>query len=304
MDGVLLIDKPEGPTSHDVVDRLRRILGVRRIGHFGTLDPFASGLLVVGVGRATRLCPFFSASDKTYEGRLRFGIATDTYDRTGRPTSSASPPWPDAAALDGAISNFVGEISQLPPPFSAKKLRGRPLYAFARRGQETERRPCPVTVWTFDRVSYVPPDLAFRVRCSSGTYIRALAHDLGARLGCGAHLTDLVRLAAGPYNREESLTLETIQAMEEEGHAAAALRPLETLLLHFPKAVLTPEGMALVGNGRSIGRAFVAASEEGEPGPGAPGPLPVRLFSPDGRLAALARPGPDGTTLAPFLVLI
>jgi tRNA pseudouridine55 synthase len=304
MDGVLLIDKPEGPTSHDVVARLRRILGVRKIGHFGTLDPFASGLLVVGVGRATRLCPFFSVSDKTYEGRLRFGIATDTYDRTGRPTSSAPPPWPDAAAVDGAISGFVGEISQLPPPFSAKKLRGRPLYAFARRGQETERRPCPVTVWMFDRISYDPPDLAFRVRCSSGTYVRSLAHDLGARLGCGAHLTDLVRLAAGPFLREESFPLETIQAMAEEGRVTEVLRPLEGLLPHFPKAVLTPEGMALVGNGRSIGPAFVAASEGGEPGPGAPGPLPVRLFSPDGRLAALARPGPDGATLAPFLVLI
>jgi tRNA pseudouridine55 synthase len=304
MDGLVLARKPEGLTSHDVVARLRRILGVRRVGHFGTLDPFASGLLLVGVGKATRLFPFLSASDKIYEGRIRLGVVTDTYDRTGTPATSPPSSWPDLVSVRKAIDGFVGEIRQLPPPFSAKKHRGEPLYAFARRREEVERRPCLVKVHSFDLKSYAPPDLFFEVTCSAGTYIRSLAHDLGMSLGCGAHLAELIRTASGPYRLEDALSLEAIAALAEENRAGEAVLPLERLLLHFPWAVLTAEGLERIKNGRPVGPGEHSLSGPETVPMARPETSVVRLLSSEGRLVALARPLPGGVTLVPFVVLI
>jgi tRNA pseudouridine55 synthase len=303
MDGLLLVHKPEGPTSHDVVVRLRRILGTSRIGHFGTLDPFASGLLLAGVGKATRLFPFIGASDKTYEGRIRLGVATETYDRTGRVVASGPSTWPDLEAVRSALRGFLGEVRQLPPPFSAKKYQGRPLYAYARRREAVERKPCRVTIRAFDLKEYAPPDLFFEVSCSAGTYIRSLAHDLGSELGCGAHLADLVRTGAGPYRLADAVSLETLADLAAEGRIGEVLLPLERLLLHLPRAGLNPEGWEMVKNGRPLLPSHLASPVERTSLPEGKDALAVRIFNPDGRLVALARPGADGATLLPFLVL-
>jgi len=304
MDGLLLVHKPEGPTSHDVVARVRRIVGFSRVGHFGTLDPFASGLLLVGVGKATRLFPFLGTAEKAYEGRIRLGVATDTYDRTGAVTAETSPPsWPAIEAVRQAMNRFVGAFLQSPPPFSAKKFRGRRLYDYARRGTEVAPSPCPVKVRAFVLKSYSPPDIEFEVNCSSGTYIRSLAHDLGEALGCGAHLASLVRTAVGTYRLADARSLEDLAALAEDRRWPEALLPLAELLPHLPKLVLSARDADRVKNGRLV-TASVPAETAGEADGPSSGAGPVRLFAPDGRLVALARPLPDGTTLAPFLVLV
>jgi tRNA pseudouridine55 synthase len=300
MDGLVLVRKFAGPTSHDIVARLRHILGTRKIGHYGTLDPFAEGLLIAAVGKATRLFPFFGVSDKTYEGRLRLGTSTDTYDFTGRPLDVLSGALPDKAALITAMARFQGDLIQLAPPFSAKKLNGKPLYNYARKRIEVERRPAPIRIDRFVLRSFEPPDLDFEVACSAGTYIRALAHDLGVVLGCGAHLTRLIRTVSGSFRVENARTLEEIEAAFAEGRPDRFLTPLEALLPHFPKAELTAAGRALVRNGRPVDlsdRSVVAAIDSFS----APEAI-IRLFDPEERLIALARRREsDG---APFLVLI
>ena len=305
MDGLILVHKPEGPTSHDIVVRLRRTLGIRRIGHFGTLDPFASGLLLAGVGKATRLFPFFSASDKTYRGRIRLGIATDTYDRTGTVLSRMSPSsWPPVEDVRRAIDGLTGEILQSPPPFSAKKILGRPSYAYARRRLEVEPQPCRVKVHAFLLKNYNPPDVDFEVACSAGTYIRSMARDLGTALGCGAHLADLVRTAVGPYRLEEALSLETLAGLAEEGRGGEALIPLDRLLPHLPRVVLSSEDLLRVKNGRPLAAlpGSLVLLEAGRPPSNEP--PAVRLIGPEGNLVALARFGPGESSLFPFLVLL
>jgi len=212
-EGFLLIDKPAGPTSHDVVDRIRRLSGVRRVGHAGTLDPFATGLLVVGVGRgATRLLGTFLGQDKGYEGVMILGAVSDTQDRTGRLTVDERAEPPDESAVRETLERFVGEYPQVPPMFSAKKIRGRKLYELARAGQEVQRRPVPVRIHRLEMVSYDWPRVAFRVRCSSGTYVRTLAHDIGRSLGVGAYLETLRRTAVGRFRVDQATTLEELES--------------------------------------------------------------------------------------------
>ncbi|HTM69219.1 MAG TPA: tRNA pseudouridine(55) synthase TruB [Candidatus Binatia bacterium] len=217
MDGFLLIDKPEGITSHDVVDRLRRLTGVRRIGHAGTLDPFATGLLVVGVGRgATKRLSEIMGSEKTYEADAVLGAVTATQDRTGEIVevegreSRVERGWPSEAEVRAAMEKFLGPQKQVPPMFSAKKIGGKKLYELARKGEEVVRQPADIVVHAFDLLSYDPPKLAFRVRCSSGTYVRTLAHDLGAALGTGGYLAELRRTAIGSFRVEDAARLEDL----------------------------------------------------------------------------------------------
>lgn len=306
MDGLILARKPRFVTSHDVVARLRTILSQQKIGHFGTLDPLASGLLLTAAGKATKLFPFFSKLDKAYEGRMRLGFSTDTYDNSGRQTSMAIQDMPDAETLLEALKQFEGDITQVPPPFSAKKHLGKPLYVFARQNKPVESRPFRVRVHFLRLRNYSPPYLDFEVKCSSGTYIRALAHDLGQRLGCGAHLTELVRTEIGEYLLRDAITLEEIRELHEAGKTENFLLPLETLLPFFPRATLNETGARLVRNGRPVSQENIAE----------PCPCPsldfisldpeivVRLFSPEGKLIALARPSPAPYLFAPFLVLI
>ncbi|HLV25243.1 MAG TPA: tRNA pseudouridine(55) synthase TruB, partial [Gemmatimonadales bacterium] len=202
---LLLVDKPAGMTSHDVVAVARRTLRERRIGHHGTLDPFATGLLVLLVGRATRLAPWIEGEPKVYRATISFGSETDTHDLTGNVVREA--PLPDAEAIDSAILGLQGRIMQLPPKFSAKKVGGVKAYEAARRGEELELAPVPVTIYEWDIESRSPGELVARITCSGGTYIRALARDLGVNSGSAAHLTGLRRLAAGPLAVTDSVTV-------------------------------------------------------------------------------------------------
>ncbi|MBN2265997.1 MAG: tRNA pseudouridine(55) synthase TruB, partial [Candidatus Aminicenantes bacterium] len=206
-DGLIVIDKPAGPTSHDVVRRVRRALGANRVGHGGTLDPDATGVLLVAVGQATRFFPFLAGEDKVYDGRIRLGFATDTYDASGRRVTDESAEFPDRGELLAAMKAFEGRLLQTPPRFSAKKVAGTPSYKLARAAREFSLAPVTVTVARFDLIGYRPPDVVFEVECSAGTYVRSIAHDLGLRLGCGAHLASLRRTSSGSFGLAEAVPL-------------------------------------------------------------------------------------------------
>ena len=301
-DGLLVIDKPSGLTSHDVVARVRRILGVRRVGHGGTLDPDATGVLLVAVGQATRFFPYLSKEDKVYEGTIRLGFATDTYDASGRPSTEESRDFPSREDLAEAMKNFEGTIHQTPPAYSAKKLDGKPVYKLARAHKEFTLKPSIVTVEWFRLGDYRPPLAVFETKCSSGTYVRSLAHDLGQRLGCGAHLDALRRTSVGPYALGDAVPLATLEEPGGKDLAAALLLPLERLLVGLPAVAVLPEAEVRIRNGAALGSEHL-----GPPLPGAP-PFPreasvLRLIGGSGKLLALARPSPDCESLHPFLVI-
>ena len=205
LNGSILIDKPVGPTSHDVVDLVRRATGLRQVGHAGTLDPFASGLLIVAIGRATKEISRFVGLDKVYEAELKLGATSDTMDRTGQivPTPNVSLVSPES--INEVIAQFRGPQMQTPPMYSAKKIGGKKLYELARQGKTVERAPVPVVISELEVVEYAWPILKIRCRVSSGTYVRVLAHDLGAKLGCGAYLENLRRTAIGQFKVENAL---------------------------------------------------------------------------------------------------
>ncbi len=305
MDGIILVHKPQKFTSHDIVVKLRNIFGYRKIGHFGTLDPLATGLMVVALGKATRLFPFFSKFNKTYIGQIRLGLSTDTYDSLGKPVSSEKKSYPDTDTLLGAMKNFVGEIDQIAPPFSAKKFKGKPLYVFAREKKELKFKSNKVFIHFFQLKKYYPPFLDFKAKCSSGTYIRSLAHDLGQDLGCGAHLSALKRTEVGNFKIKESLSIQKIKKLAEEEKVEDFLIPLELLLPEFPKVILDETGTILAKNGNIIlpdnvikilehEHSRSALSNEGEG--------IYRMFSIEGKLMALARKLPEKKGLHPFLV--
>ncbi|TAK03336.1 tRNA pseudouridine(55) synthase TruB [Patescibacteria group bacterium] len=241
MVGFLLIDKPAGPTSHDIVDAVRRVTGEKRVGHAGTLDPFATGLLIVGVGReATREFPKLVGLDKTYEATMVLGATSDTQDRTGRieptvfdsevaQTRGAVSRQPSADELRDAFMRFTGTIRQTPPMYSAKKVGGRKLYELARQGIEVAREPVDVIVHALELLSHDPPRATIRVSCSSGTYIRTLAHDIGQALGCGAYLETLRRTKIGPFDLSSSVPLATLTKDAVSAH----LQPVSTILSHI-----------------------------------------------------------------------
>ncbi len=212
-DGALLVDKPAGLTSHDVVDRLRRHLSLKKVGHAGTLDPMATGLLVILLGRATKLSDSLMAADKVYAGRIKLGESTDSYDADGELTASLPVPPLDVAALNEVSSTLVGDLLQTPPMVSAVKVKGVPLYKLARKGLEVPREPRLVHVYSFRITTYEEPFADFRVACTKGTYVRSLAHELGEKLGCGAHLAALRRLDSGRFGVSEATPLADLLAM-------------------------------------------------------------------------------------------
>lgn len=209
--GFLLVDKPVGPTSHDIVDKVRRALHTRKVGHAGTLDPFASGLLILAVGSKTKEISNFVGLDKAYETSVRFGATSDTMDRTGKIEQKDCSPV-SQAELESALEKFRGEIDQTPPMYSAKKVGGKKLYELAREGKEIERKPVRVTIHELELVSFSWPTAIIRTRVSSGTYIRALADDIGKALGCGAYLEELRRTKVGTYSVENAVQPENITA--------------------------------------------------------------------------------------------
>jgi tRNA pseudouridine55 synthase len=297
MDGLIPVDKPAGWTSHDVVQKIRSCLGESRVGHFGTLDPLATGLLLVAVGRATRFFPFYSRTDKRYRGRMRLGLSTDTYDVTGKPQGPECFAMPSPEALAEAMARLTGPLLQTPPSFSAKKIGGRPSYELARSNRPISLKPEQVTVHSFSLEAFRPPRADFSVACSSGTYVRALVHDLGADLGCGAHLESLIRLSSGEHTLEDAFRLEDIERWAGLGEHGRFLLPLKSLLPGFPALRLTESGFRSARNGQSLSPADV----EDFPRPAEPGNY--RLFGPGGALAAVARLEAGTSTLVPFLVL-
>jgi tRNA pseudouridine55 synthase len=306
MDGLILVNKPKGITSHDVVAQIRNILGIQKVGHYGTLDPLASGLVVVAVGKTTRLFPFYSKKDKTYTGRIRLGFSTDTYDSTGKPTSSEIKKYPQKAALLNSMKKFVGKIEQVSPAYSAKKYKGKPLYKLVRGKKDYELRSSKISVYFFDLIQFTPPELEFKAGCSSGTYLRSLAHDLGQHLECGAHLSELTRTAIGEYHLDESMDLDKIKHLNEEGKIEEFLIPIESLLPEFPKIILNERGSVLAKNGNKVfpehilkiipDESYVKSTSQTKE-------TYFRMFSLEGKFLALARRTSGKTDFHPFLVI-
>jgi tRNA pseudouridine55 synthase len=332
MDGLLLVDKPAGPTSHDVVARMRRALREKRIGHTGTLDPLATGLLPLVLGKATRLARFLSASDKSYDATIRLGFDTDSADAEGVAVGGIyGGAWPDREAIDAALEPFRGTFMQQPPAFSAKKIDGRRSYAIARAARaqlaradqpaplDPPGRPDPrdppgvpalVSVRThrLEVLSAEADSVTLRVDCSAGFYIRALARDLGERLGTGAHLTALRRMRSGAFDVTQAVTLAA--AEKDPTSISGSVVAMSKMLPDCPSVTLTAEGVRHVMHGRAVGPADWSQEDARDSrldSPRSPAPSPhsglIRLLDPRGELLALARPTGDSMLLHPFVVL-
>lgn len=289
MDGVLVLDKPPGLTSHDVVAAVRRASGERRIGHTGTLDPLATGVLPLACGKATRLVRFLTASDKEYEATIRFGVTTDSYDVTGTETSR-SDRQPDREAVTRAMASLTGSYRQMPPAYSAKKVAGHRAYALARTDKAVTLEAVPVTVARTELLDFAGASARISLTCSAGFYVRTFAHSLGELVGSGACLEALRRTRSGDFTLAEAVTLEDV--LMSGSDAFARLVPLNRLLPGFPALQLSPEDRQRVSHGQTVQAAGSGAEW-------------VRLIDPDGHLVALATPAagrPD--SLHPAVVLI
>jgi tRNA pseudouridine55 synthase len=297
LDGALVIDKPQGRTSHDVVDACRRILGFRQIGHLGTLDPLATGVLVLLLGRATRLAQFYAGRRKRYASTFRFGFATDTYDADGTPLGPDSAPAIDRAGIERLAAASVGRFPQMPPPYSAKKIHGRPAHELARKKKPVDLKAVEIEVYDF-RVNEVIGSLAkFSIECAAGTYIRSLAHDMGASLGCGAHLAEIVRTAVGEFTLDQAVKLEDLERAAAEGALARYVIPLERLLPELPSVTVLPLVEQRVRHGSKFtvqlaqiqpGRVHAAQGATAELNSGEWKPARLRVFSQQDRLIAIA----------------
>ena len=252
MDGVIVVDKAAGWTSHDVVNKMRRIAGTERVGHLGTLDPAATGVLPVVVGKATRLAQFYTRSDKLYEGVVRFGWATDTYDREGVVTGEKRDVVVDPAELEAALDRFRGETQQTPPPVSAKKVDGKRAYELARQAVAVELEPVKVSMYELTLVGVDGADARLRAHCSGGTYMRSLAHDLGQLLGCGAHLRELRRTASAEFEIGQARTVAQLESLAGGDRLADAIVPAGNLLPGLPSVYVDDVMVALIRHGRNF----------------------------------------------------
>jgi tRNA pseudouridine55 synthase len=273
--GVLVVDKPVGMTSHDVVQAIRTGTGLRRAGHTGTLDPRASGVLVILVGPAVRLSEFVSASDKRYQAIIRLGSATDTFDADGKVTQSPAPVDVTEEQFEKVLNTFIGEIEQTPPPYSAVKVQGRKAYELAREGEEVELAPRKITVHHLEILEWAPPEVVIDVHCSSGTYVRSLANDLGNALGCGAYLVGLRRTKSGRFSLREATPLRRLQEAFHAGNWYQYLIPAAEALAEWPAVELTPDDVENIRHGHRI-----HAGADAKPGM-------VRGVSTQGELVAL-----------------
>jgi tRNA pseudouridine55 synthase len=262
MNGVLVIDKPAGLTSHDVVNRLRRILGERSVGHLGTLDPSATGVLPMVVGNLTRLAQFYLKADKVYEGVIRFGFATDTYDAEGEMVGSPQSFSLTMAQGQKLASRFTGQLEQVPPPFSAKKIQGVPAYKLARKKKEVSLQPVQIEVKSFEILSTEGERAAFRVHVGSGTYVRSLAHDMGVAAGCGAHLESLRRTQTGEFTEDDSHTLEEVERIIQVGGIDTLFIHPRKLLPEFPSVAVNDETAAHIRSGRAVNLPEFSSSQQ------------------------------------------
>jgi len=278
VDGVIIVDKPREWTSHDVVNKMRRLAGTRKIGHLGTLDPGATGVLPLVIGRATRLAQFFTRNDKTYQGVIHFGYSTDSYDMDGVATSPETLVTLDQQELQALLDRFRGEIQQVPPPVSAKKVAGRPAYELARKGQPLELDPVTVNVYELQLLSVEGCEATILLHCSAGTYVRSIAHDAGQALGCGAFLKSLRRTASGDFNIERARSLEELAALAQEGRLQEALIPAAQLLPSFPAELVDVITAGHIRNGRDFRVSPFQARE---------GTRYVKAVTPQGELVAI-----------------
>ena len=297
VDGALVINKPKGRTSHDVVDAVRHLVGFRQIGHLGTLDPLATGVLVLLLGRATRLVQFYSGRRKRYEAGFRFGFATDTYDSDGVAQGPDTTPAPDAALLEQFAADRIGRFEQMPPIFSAKKVKGRPAYELARKNQVVELKQVEVEIYEYKLKEIEGAVARFVIECSSGTYIRSLAHEMGQKLGCGAHLAEITRTAVGEFSMEQVITLEELAEANQAGKFADCMIPLEGLLSNLPRVNVLPIIEKRVRHGTKFnislgqlqpGRIETPPGATSQLDGGEPKPPRLRVFSQQDKLIAIA----------------
>jgi tRNA pseudouridine55 synthase len=290
MDGVLVIDKPAGLTSHDVVNRVRRILKERAVGHLGTLDPLATGVLPLVAGRMTRLAQFYTASEKYYEGAIRFGFATDTYDAEGEPVAAPQEVKVTLEQLQVLCTQFRGRIRQMPPPFSAKKIHGVPAYKLARKHREVELQPVEVEIKEFELLDWDGEQARFRARVASGTYMRSVAHEMGQILGCGAHLAALRRTALGEFAMADAHTLEDLEAAAQQGRAEDLFVHPRRLLPEMPSVTANEENVARIRVGRAVNLPELSRARQ------------VKVFQGQSELIAIAT-RVAGTLFHPKIVL-
>jgi tRNA pseudouridine55 synthase len=290
VDGVLIIHKPAGMTSHDVVALVRRIMEEKSVGHLGTLDPMATGVLPLVLGRFTRLAQFYNDADKRYQGVIRFGFATDTYDAEGAPSGPEQPVHFGLDELHAASRQFVGAIEQLPPPFSAKKIAGVPAYKLARKGKPVELKAKQVEVKELEIISWDGSRAQFKAWVSSGTYLRSLAHDLGEKLGTGAHLAELERTAVREFTIEEAHTLEALEQAMASGSVNELFLHPRLVLPEFPAVSAPPESLARIRNGGAVNLPEFSKAPT------------VRVFAGQRELLAIAR-RVAGTLFQPKVVL-
>jgi tRNA pseudouridine55 synthase len=290
VNGLLLVDKPGGMTSHDVVARVRRLTGEKSIGHLGTLDPMATGLLPLVLGNYTRLARFFGSLAKHYTGSIRFGFTTDTYDAEGVPTSPVCHPTLTLEQVRFAASHFHGEMEQMPPPYSAKKIAGKPAYEIARAGEIPALKTARINIAHFSIESLHDDVATFAMSISTGGYVRSVAHELGQRLGCGAHLASLRRTAAGPFRVESALTLETLDAICREGKLDSHLPHARTLLPELPAITVDANTLARLRNGMQVNLPDFSQAEH------------VKIFASQRELAVIGR-RLAGTLFQPVVVL-
>jgi len=296
-DGALVINKPQGKTSHDIVDAVRRLAGFRQIGHLGTLDPLATGVLVLLLGKATRLVRFYAGRRKRYNAAFRFGYSTNTYDSEGAAAGPDQAPMLDRELLERWAAESVGRFEQTPPIFSAKKIHGRPAYELARKNQAVELKPVTVELFEYRLTGIDGPVARFSIECSSGTYIRSLAHNMGQKLGCGAHLSEICRTAVGEFSLDQAIELEDLANAAREGKFQGWLIPLENLLPDYPRANVLPVLEKKVRHGAKF-NILVSQLQPGrtELPPGATTQLDsdgvhpprLRVFSQENKLIAIA----------------
>jgi tRNA pseudouridine55 synthase len=286
-DGVIVVNKPSGWTSHDVVAKMRGMManmrgiaGTRSVGHLGTLDPIATGVLPLMVGQATRLARYFDKSEKAYEAVARFGFATTTYDREGEPTTPMTDANISAEQIEACLATMHGDISQVPPPVSAKKIGGVPAYKLARRNLPVELAAVPVSIHELTLVAVEDGRARLRVRCSAGTYVRSIVHDLGAALGCGAHVVELIRTASGPFTLDAAHTLDDLQQLKADGLLGQALLPMADLLPQFPAVYVDDLVVRQIRQGRDFSVSAFRTN---------PGAELVKAIGPDGALVAIGR---------------
>ena len=279
MDGVLVLDKPAGISSHGAVQKLRRLTGIKRIGHLGTLDPLGTGVLPMIVGRATRLAQFFSHHERTYEAVIRFGFSTDSYDADGEATSESQDVTLSEERLKNLLPQFTGKLMQTPPPISAKKIDGVPAYKLTRKNKPVRLEPVEVHVFEFELLGVAGERAEVRVRCSTGTYMRSLAHELGQQLGVGAHVESLRRTAMGEFRIENAHTLEELEALRDEGKLEDAFLRAESLLPEIPAERVDDITAARIAHGRDF-RVSAFGNRQGA--------RLVKAIAPDGRLLAIA----------------